>query len=145
MFSHLLVPIDCTDDTRRLAEHLTRFVIPLVPSKLTLAAVVTPTDDPVLRGKRRRHAEAALLTLHTMLLNHGVWARTRVLENEDHAAAYAIEGARDEEKYDLLLLGTHQTRPEDLEAPCRGSFADQLCQRTHLPVLVLPSWQQLRP
>jgi hypothetical protein len=36
------------------------------------------------------------------------------------------------------VLGAHQTVPEDYDAPCKGSFADQLCRRTTLPVLVLP-------
>jgi nucleotide-binding universal stress UspA family protein len=138
MYRHLLVPIDCTDSSRHLVQRIARFATPLIPCRITLAAAVTPTQDSELRGKRRRHANDALRSLHQQLLHEGIWSRTCVVEGDDHAAALAAEAANSTELYDLIVLGTYQTRQEDFDAPCKGSFADQLCARTRLPVLVLP-------
>jgi nucleotide-binding universal stress UspA family protein len=139
MFRHLLVPIDCTEDSRRLAAALAQFAAPMVPCKITLVAAVTPIEDEVLRSKRRHHADSALIAIHHRLQEDGIWTRTRVVEGKDHIAAFVAEGAQAKELYDLIVLGTHQTLPESLEAPCLGSFADRLSQRTSLPVIVLPS------
>jgi nucleotide-binding universal stress UspA family protein len=144
-FRHILGPIDCSDDSRRLAASLVEFATLLVPCKITLIAAVTPTDDAELQGKRRNHANTALLKLHAQMQQYGIWTRTRVVEGEDPIAAFVAEGAQTKEIYDLMVLGTHQTLPEDMEAPCRGSFADRLCQKTTLPVLVLPSRHQACP
>jgi nucleotide-binding universal stress UspA family protein len=139
MYRHLLVPIDCSDDSRRLMVTLARFATPHIPCKVTLVASVTPTDDEGLRKARLNHALTALHGLHDILHQYGVWSRTRVLESEDHIGAISEEATDTREQYDLLVLGTHQTRIEDWDAPCQSSFADRLSQRSHLPVMVLPS------
>jgi nucleotide-binding universal stress UspA family protein len=145
MYRHVLVPIDCTDASRHFVQRLARFVAPLVPCRVTLAAAVTPTQDGQLRDKRQRHAEDALRCLHQQLLQEGIWSRYCVVEGEDHAAAVAAEGTNPRELYNLIVLGTYQTRQEDFDAPCKGSFADQICARTNLPVMILPNqyegWQ----
>ncbi|MES2461521.1 MAG: universal stress protein [Armatimonadota bacterium] len=138
MYRHLLVPVDCTENSRHLAHRVARFAAPLIPCKVTLAAAITPTEDSELRGKRTRHANDALRSLKQLLLQEGIWSHSRVVEGNDHAAALVREALNESELYDLIVLGTYQTLPEDYDAPCKGSFADQICRRTHLPVLVLP-------
>jgi nucleotide-binding universal stress UspA family protein len=91
MYRHLLVPVDCTDDSRQLAHALARFATPLIPCRVTLAAAVPPTDDAELQRKRRRHAADALRTLSQQLLGEGIWTQCRIVEGSDHAAAVAAE------------------------------------------------------
>ena len=145
MYRHLLVPIDCTEDAQHLAHGIARFASPLVPCRVTLAATITPTDNRELNSKRRRHACDALRTIGDQLLQEGIWSRSCILENKDAAKAIAAEATDTELGYDLIVMGTYQTRQEDMDAPCRGSFVDQVCAKTKLPVLVLPflyeGWQ----
>ncbi len=140
MYQHILVPIDCTDASRNLVPLLAHFVAPLIPCRVTLAVTLTPTptQNSELHDKRRRHASDALHSVQQLLLQEGIWSGCCLVEGSDPAAALAAEARNPAELYDLIVLGTHQTRPEDLEAPCRGSFADQICACTSLPVLILP-------
>jgi nucleotide-binding universal stress UspA family protein len=138
MYQHVLVPIDCTDGSRHLAQSLIRFMA--FPCRITLAATITPTPDRELQAKRQRHANDALRSVQQLLLEGGIWTRSCLVEGSDTAMALATEAKNTAERYDMIVLGTHQTRTEDFEAPCKGSFSDQLCARTHLPVLVLPEF-----
>src|SRR6476661_3131390 len=110
MYQHLLVPIDCTDDSRHLAQRVARFAAPLIPCRVTLTAAVTPTEDGDLRNKRRRHANDALRSLQQLLVQEGIWSRSCVLEGADHAVTVAAEANNASERYDLIVLGTYQTR-----------------------------------
>ncbi len=141
MFHHIFSLIDCTPESQRLALHLVQLAYPMSSCQMTLAVAVTPTSDPELRIKRRQHAEAALLRLHDEMKQYGVWTHIRVIEGEDHAVAFvaAAKAVRPGTLYDLLVLGTHQTLPEDAEEPCASSLADRIARRTDLPMLVLPS------
>lgn len=141
MFHHIFSLVDCTPESQRLALHLVQLAYPMSSCQVTLAAAVTPTTDPELRTKRRQHAEDALMQLHDQMKNYGVWAHVKVIEGEDHAAAFveAAKEARPNTLYDLIVLGTHQTLPEDPEEPCIGSLADRIARRTDLPMLILPS------
>ncbi len=61
------------------------------------------------------------------------------MDEGDLAAAANQEAQRTDAVYDLILLGTHQTRQEDFDLPCAGSLADRICANTTVPVLILPT------
>lgn len=138
MFRHILVPVDCTEESRRLALAVVQSFGSMISCRVTLVAMVTPADNTELHSRRVRHAEEALGRLHTLLLGYGVWAKGKVLEGEDHASAIAAESISKEFLYDLIVLGTHQTLPEDPEEPCRGSLVERVSKRVSLPVMVVP-------
>jgi nucleotide-binding universal stress UspA family protein len=141
MFHHIFSLVDCTPESHKLAMHLVQLAYPMSSCRVTLAAAVTPTDDPELRLKRRQHAEEALQRLHGEMKQYGVWTQAKVVEGEDHAAAFveAARAARPNTLFDLIVLGTHQTLPEDPDEPCIGSLADRIARRTDLPIMILPS------
>ena len=140
-YAHYFVPIDCTPDAQRHAPTLARFVA-AQPCKVTLAAVITPTPDAETRRKRKAHAQEALNRIATTLYNvYGIYTYDRIVEGTDHATAFAEESRSPNARYDRIILGAYQTRPEereDLEAPCLGSLADRISQKSRLPVVILP-------
>jgi nucleotide-binding universal stress UspA family protein len=145
MFHHIFSLVDCTAESQRLALHLVQLAYPMSSCQITLAAAITPTADPELSVKRRRHAEDALFRLHDQMRQYGVWTHVRVVEGEDHAAAFveAARAAKPNTLYDLIVLGTHQTLPEDPDEPCSSSLADRIARRTDLPIMVLPSRNEM--
>ena len=139
MYRHILALIDCTDDARTEAIQIARQFASEPTTRITIAANVTPTDDPALRRKKQEHARGALHAIGDLLTGEGMYARKRVLEAEDAVDAVLAEASRPQECYDLIVLGAHQARPEMDEMPCRGSLADRLALRASVPVMVLPS------
>ena len=141
MYRHLLAPIDCTDEARRAALQLVRHFASVPACRVTLAATISPSPSPEIRHKKVRHARAALDGIGEILHGYGVYTTRRILEGADAAAALADEARSPGEVYDVIVLGAYQTRPdeEDEAPPCRGSLADRICRRTHVPVVVLPA------
>jgi nucleotide-binding universal stress UspA family protein len=138
MYRHILVPVDCTDDARREAHRLARYVGPMNATKVTVAATITPSPDPQIHQKKVAHANGALAAIADILHGYGIHARRRIVEGADAACALTAEEKDDLENYDLIVMGTHQTRSEIDDFPCRGSLADQIAQRTSLPIIILP-------
>ena len=139
MYRHVLALIDCTDDARREALEIVRQFAPEPTIRVTVAAAVTPTDDPELRRKKQEHARGALRGIGDLLSAEGIYARQRVVEGADAVEAVLAEVARPFECYDLIVLGAHQARVEMDESPCAGSLADRLARRAAVPVLILPA------
>lgn len=143
MYRQVLALIDCSEESRRLAAAITAHFGHTTLCRVTLAASIGPSPSPEIREKKVRHAQEALESVYDILLGSGMMARRRVvLESADPVSGVmaevekAKEGERD---YDLIVLGTHQARTEEFEAPCRGSLADRIILRSPLPVLVLPT------
>lgn len=141
MYRHVLYLIDCTPETRREATGVAKHLAGVTNCRMTLVAHVTPAPSAEFREKKAAHAEEALKAIKDQFRNCGCYTRTLVLEGEDIAPLLAEEAyaGRDRWNYDLIVLGTHQTRPEIDELPCRGSVADRVAQHTDLPVLILPA------
>lgn len=139
MCRHILVPIDCSEDARRIVPALARFAARMPSCQFTLVAPVTPAPTPELRESKQAHARTALHMMHYLLQDFGVYAFCRIAEGMDAVAA-TLETSQDAaEQFDLILLGAYQTRPEVDEFPCQGSFADKLCRYSRLPVYILPA------
>jgi nucleotide-binding universal stress UspA family protein len=140
MYRHALIPIDCTDDARQMTQALARFLGPIPACRATLVATITPSPYPEIQQKKIAHAEEALRAMGKLLYGYGVFATQRVLEATDGepASAVAAEANTSDQLYDVILLGTYQTRPDEDE-PCTGSLADKICRRANVPVLVLPT------
>jgi nucleotide-binding universal stress UspA family protein len=143
MYRHILTLIDCTDESRRLAQAVADYFALQTLCKVTVAACVSATPDGApaeVRTKKVEHAEEALQGAYDILLRSGIMARRRlVLEGDDFAASVAAAADNPDQGYDLIVLGTHHARVEEFEPPCRGSIADAVIRRAPVPVLVLPT------
>jgi len=141
MYRHILAPIDCSEDARRLVPDLARYISRMPSCQMTLVATVTPSPIPQINHVRQLHARETLHAMHNLFLNFGVYAFCRVAEGDDTVTA-TLETAHDEEElFDLIVLGSYQTRTEADDFPCEGSFADKICRKSHLPVYILPAFR----
>lgn len=138
MYYHAFVPVDCSEQARRSVRALARYLATMPVCKVTLVAATTPTASAEMRALKREHAAAALRAMRALLHTFGVYAVGRIVEGEDPIAAMAAETENLDDRFDLVLLTTYQVRPEREDFRCRGSLADQLCGRIHIPALVLP-------
>ena len=139
-FMNILAPIDCTEDALRSAQALLRFASALPSCKVTLAAAVTPGPTAEIRNHKRQHAKAALARIHKYLNSYGLFTQERIVEANDVADAFLAQSRNEEEQYDVIVLGTYQTQPEDpFDMPCTGSLADRISRHAEIPVLILPA------
>jgi len=142
MHCQILVLIDCSEESRRLAAAVAAQFGAHNLCRVTLAANISPSPSPEIRGKKVRHAQEALESIYDILLGSGIMARRRlVLESSDPVTGLRaeIDAAKAAERgYDFIVLGAHHARIEEFDAPCRGSLADQVIRRSPVPVLVLP-------
>jgi nucleotide-binding universal stress UspA family protein len=142
MYRHALIPIDCSEEARQAAVRMVGHLGSVPACRVTLVAAVTASPLEEIREKKRDHAYEALRSIGKILHGYGIYATQRVAEaaeGGDAASGIIAEANRPDERYDVILLGTHQTRPDDEEEPCAGSLADKLCRRVNIPVLVLPT------
>jgi len=144
-YQHVLVPVDCSPNTPLMMEALARF-IGSQPCRVTLAAAVSAAPTPEIREKRRQHAQEALDRARWILREYGIYPQLRIAEGSsdgcDPAETFArIADGTPMDRYDVVLLGTHQTQIEeyDYDLPCRGSFADRLCRQLRLPAVIIPA------
>lgn len=147
MYRHVIVPIDCSDDARREAVRVARYLSPMHGTKVTIIAGITPTLDPAVHEKKVQHAQDALDAIAAIMTQYGIRTHQRILAGVDAAQALVAEACSAEQQYDLFVLGVHSIQPDIDEFETydkagvylnRGSFADQLIQKSHLPVMVLP-------
>ena len=138
MYSHVLTWIDCSNESRRVAAAVARHFTPVTNCKVTLVAVISPSQTVAERTKKLDHAREALHQTSEILHAKGVFSWRKVVEGKDPIIAVAEESRQTENPYDLIVVGAHQTRIEDVEPPCVGSQADRLAQRVTLPLLVVP-------
>ena len=142
MYRHVLIPVDCSPESRRAASELARFLVPLVPCRVTLIAATSPARSEDERRGKARHASEAVRAIRDIFAESGVYTTKRIaegVEDGDLAAAANQEAQRTDAVYDLILLGTHQTRQEEFDLPCAGSLADRICANATVPVLILPT------
>jgi nucleotide-binding universal stress UspA family protein len=138
MYSHVLAWIDCSQDARREAAFVARHFACIPTCRVTLVATISPSTTDAERQGKLNHAQDALRGAAALMLWTGVVADRQIVEGKDPVAAVAKESCQTINPYDLIVVGTHQTRIEDIEAPCQGSLVDRLAQRVTLPVLVVP-------
>lgn len=147
MYRHVLIPIDCSPDTRVAAPQLAEFLAPLVPCQVTLVAVTSPAATEEQQHDKINHARQALQEIGGIFADSGVYTRYRIMEGiegGDMATALATASYGTLTPYDLILLASHNTRQEEFDLPCSGSLADRICGRVNLPVLVLPTRHAVR-
>lgn len=145
MYRHVLVPIDCSQDTRLAAPQLAQFLSTMVPCQVTLVAVTSPAAIEEERFDKMRHARQALHSVADVFTNSGVYTRQRLVENTENGdMATALKSILNSSQipYDLILLASHNTRQEEFDLPCPGSVADRICSKVNIPVLVLPTRQR---
>jgi len=99
---------------------------------------ISPSTTGAERQGKLNHSQDALRGAAALMLWTGVVADRQIVEGKDAVAAIAKQSRQTVNPYDLIVVGTRQTRIEDIEAPCQGSLADRLAQRVTLPVLVVP-------
>jgi nucleotide-binding universal stress UspA family protein len=145
MYSHVLTWIDCSNESRRTVASVARHFTPVTNCKVTLVAVISPSATAPERAKKLEHAREALRQTGELLHKKGVFSWKKVVEGKDPVVAVAEESRQSVNPYDLIIVGTHQTRIEDAEPPCLGSLADRLAQRVTLPVLVVPEGPPMPP
>jgi nucleotide-binding universal stress UspA family protein len=142
VYRHALIPIDCSEEARQAIVRMVGYLGSVPACRVTLVAAVTASPLEEIRQKKLDHAYEALRTVGKLLHGYGIYATQRVAEAEegaDPALGIVNEANRSDERYDVILMGTHQTRPDDEEQPCAGSLADKICRRVRIPVLVLPT------
>jgi len=139
MYRHVLIPVDCSEDARRAVPALAKYLSEMMSCRATLVAAISPTPFAELHDKKVAHAREALRSVSALLREYGVYTNGRIIEGEEVSVAVEEESRLTSEMYDLILLSTYQTRPEDEENPCAGSLADRLSRRVDIPVLVLPT------
>lgn len=146
MYRHVLIPVDCSPDTRRSAPELAAFLSPMVPCQITLVAATSPSPTEEQRLDKKKHAREALQAIGDIFSESGVYTRRQIVEgveNGDMATAVAQESRRPGTSHDMILLATHHTRQEEFDLPCSGSMADRISQKVNIPVLILPTRQHL--
>jgi nucleotide-binding universal stress UspA family protein len=143
MYRHILVSVDCSDESRRVAERLAAIVCPNPVCQVTLVTTYTPASDPVIQAHNLQHARAAAKEISDVLFDYGVIAWRRVLGAKNPAQAIAEESQRDLQ-YDLIVVGTHQARPEIDGEFCHAPLAAQISERTNIPVMILSDRRETR-
>lgn len=142
MYRHVLIPVDCSPDGRRAASDLAQFLAPLVPCRATLLAATSPARSEEESREKARHAREAVRAIADIFAESGVYTTQRIAQGVDEgdlAVAANRESQRTAAVYDLILLGTHQTRQEEFDLPYMGSLADRICANVTIPVLILPT------
>ena len=143
MYHHILVPVDCTEEAHRVAECLVPIVLKNSVCRVTVVTTYSPATDPTIRDHNLQHARAAAKEITDVLFDYGIVAWRRILGTRNPAQAIAEESRRDL-CYDLIVLGTHQTRTERgemveiRETPCQSPLATQIAERVDIPVMILP-------
>jgi nucleotide-binding universal stress UspA family protein len=142
MYHHILVPVDCSEEARRVAERLAGMVCANPVCQVTIVTTYTPAADPVIRERNLQHARVAAKEISDLLFDYGIVAWRRILGTKNPAQAIADETQRNL-NYDLIVLGTHQARTEMDEAPCQSALAAQISDRVNIPVMILPDRKML--
>jgi nucleotide-binding universal stress UspA family protein len=144
VYTHVLTWIDCSNEARREVAYVAQHFTPITNCRVTLVAVISPSQTEAERAKKLDHALGALRETGEILHAKGIFSWRKVLVGKDPIAAVSEESRQTENPYDLIVVGTHQMRLEDIEPPCFGSPADRLAQRVTLPLLVVPDGPPMR-
>lgn len=125
MFQHILVPLDGSENSRRVLALLPRLVDPVSPPRVTLLGIVEAADSTA--EVRARLAEAA----------GALGERGRIAEPLVRNAVDASEGILRvcaERGADLVLMATHGRT--GLARLLRGSVAERVLRRCPAPLLL---------
>ncbi|MGC4046169.1 MAG: universal stress protein [Armatimonas sp.] len=124
-YTRILMPVDCTPTSRDAVRQAARYAMGVTGAAITLVAGVPPTPgndsaSKQLRADREAHADQALETARVILLQCGIYSRTR--RQEASSLQEAAEKELTERPYDMALVGKCDQAPKG-----------------ELPVLILPA------
>ena len=140
-FPRILVPVDCTPESRRQVELAARLAAPMAGVRITLMATVGPVpegpDMARLKEAREKHALEALKAAADQMTRVGTYCLRTIRTATSLAGSIAAEAATG--KYDMVVLSSSlAVRREDDENPCAPTLAEQVTRTLHIPLIVAP-------
>lgn len=140
-FPRILVPVDCSPESRRQVELAARLAAPMAGVRVTLmatmGAVPEGPDQARLTDARHDHAMEALKVAADQMSRVGTYCLRTVRTAPSFADGIVAEAATG--KYHMITLSRSLAlRREDEENPCAPTIGDVVAKRVHIPVVIAP-------
>lgn len=140
-FPRILVPVDCSPESRRQVELAARLAAPMAGVRVTLLATMAPIPDGPdharLTEARHAHATDALKTAADQMSRVGTYCLRTVRTSATFADGIVAEAATG--KYHMVTLSRSLAlRHENEDDPCSPTIGEMVSRRVHIPVIVAP-------